>query len=222
MRLPGLYVNKKSNKADLRKAIRNKRTALTLEQQSTAAQGLLIQLQTVPAFRAARKIAMYLINDGEIDPVDVMKWCWKNSMQTYVPLIVRGGNNILLFAEVNQHSEFNENQFGIREPAVEADQIIDAADLDLVLTPLVAFDQNGNRIGMGGGFYDATFAFVKNSFGKRGSEGGSLKKPEMIGIAHEMQKVDGICAEQWDIPLTTVVTDKNVYRAPLLIVGEKD
>ena len=198
-----------ADKNNLRKTIRNRRRSLSAEQQVAAAQGLLARLQTVPAFLTATKIAMYLINDGEIDPIDVMQWCWSNSKQAYLPIVVEKGGNTLLFANVNEQTEYAENRFGIREPLVEPNQMVSAQYLDLVLMPLVAFDQKGNRVGMGGGFYDTTFAFLQKTSARECPD-----KPQLIGIAHEIQQVDDISAEHWDIPLTTVVTDKCIHTVP--------
>ncbi len=144
---------------------------------------------------------MYLVNDGEIDPIKVMQWCWENSKIPYVPVVERERNK-LVFAEVTPQTRFTENRFGIREPEIAETRIVTAQQLDLVLAPLVAFDQTGNRLGMGGGHYDRTFEFLTNT---------DAAKPELIGIAHEIQKVQRIDVEPWDIPLTTVVTDKQVY-----------
>ncbi len=196
-----------NDKVELRKTIRDRRRSLSPEQQASAAQELLARLQTVPAFLAATKIALYLVNDGEIDPIEVMQWCWTHSKQAYVPIVVKEGKNILLFAPVNEQTKYVENRFGIREPLIEPEQTITAQGLDLVLMPLVAFDQKGNRLGMGGGFYDTTFAFLK----KISTKNRAIERPQLIGIAHEIQKVDDIVVEQWDIPLTTVVTNKCVY-----------
>ncbi len=191
-----------TNKTDLRKLIRDKRKSLSDIQQAKAAQGLLSQLLVIPEFLSAEKIALYLCNDGEIDPVEVMQWCWKNSRQAYVPRVVQNHKNSLLFAQVTENTEFTENRYGISEPVVAQEQLLSAQDLDLVLMPLVAFDDNGNRLGMGGGFYDTTFEFIKK---------GNVVKPHLIGIAHEIQKVENIEAESWDIPLSTVVSDSRVY-----------
>ena len=75
--------------------------------------------------------------------------------------------------------------------------------IDLVLVPLVAFDPQRNRIGMGGGFYDRSFAFRKNP---------DQPRPVLIGVAHELQKVDLLEPEPWDVQLDMVVTDQAVYR----------
>ena len=199
-------------KAELRKLIRDKRKSLTADQQLSAATGLLQQLQSVSEFIESDKVAMYLINDGEIDPVKVMHWCWANHRKTFVPIVVQDtianswGNetikNSLQFAAVTKQTRFQPNKYGINEPVVEQQDLVQARDLDLVLMPLVAFDSGGNRVGMGGGFYDTTFEFKKNN---------TECRPHLIGIAHEIQRVENITAQYWDIPLATVVTDKQIY-----------
>ena len=193
---------KSTQKSELRRLIRDRRRALSDEQRTCAAAGLLKQLCGLDDFMQSENVAMYLVNDGEIDPIDTMHWCWQNHRKPYVPIVVQKGSNCLLFAEIQETTEFVENRYGIREPVVAPDDLVEASDLDLVLMPLVAFDSFGNRVGMGGGFYDTTFEFLKN---------GEKQKPVLIGIAHEVQKVERIEAESWDIPLSRVVTDNRVY-----------
>ena len=192
-----------ADKVSLRREMRILRQALDDAQRQAAASGLLRNLMTLDAFTAADSVALYLVNDGEIDPINVMHWCWKNARRTYVPIVIQQQGNSLVFAPVGPDSEFGENRFGIPEPVVDEAEIIGAADLDLVLLPLVAFDASGNRIGMGGGFYDRTFEFVRDQ---------DVRAPTMIGIAHELQRVPQIESESWDIPLSTVVTDSGVYQ----------
>ena len=80
--------------------------------------------------------------------------------------------------------------------------------MDLVLAPLVAFDEQGNRMGMGGGFYDRALQHLKST------NTGSLKrrplKPKVIGIAHELQKVANLHSQSWDITLNAIVTEKRL------------
>ena len=189
-------------KIELRKTLRRRRNALDRAHQQRAAENLLAQLHTLPAFQQSECIALYFANDGEIDPAAVLQWSLAHGKRCYVPVITDGKRSALRFAEVTEHTRFQRNRFGIKEPAVPADQLIDAGKLDLVLLPLVGFDQRGNRIGMGGGFYDTTFAFKKTS---------PQSLPRLVGLAHETQRVDSIDAEHWDIPISAVVTDQRVY-----------
>lgn len=197
-----------SDKTALRRTLRETRRALSDKQQQQAAAGLLEQLQTLDAFSQSQRIALYLPNDGEIDPSAVIDWCAARGRQSYLPVVQQiDGVNFLKFAPVDRHSAFSNNRFGIAEPVVSADALIEADELDLVLLPLVGFDESGNRIGMGGGFYDRTFAFLA----EKTTQEATRRKPLLIGIAHEIQKVLRIDAESWDVPLSTVVTANQVY-----------
>ena len=90
--------------------------------------------------------------------------------------------------------------FGIQEPA--GGPIRAARNLDIILTPLVAFDSAGNRIGMGGGYYDRTFAFLKRRT--------TWRKPKLIGIAFGLQEVDAVPVDTWDVPLDGILTEKGL------------
>ena len=88
------------------------------------------------------------------------------------------------------------NKHQIPEPANKATRYIDPEKLDLVITPLVAFDTNNNRIGKGGGYYDRTFAFRRTT-----------RKPLLVGVAYELQRLPRIEANTWDIRLDQIITD---------------
>ncbi|HBP2722431.1 TPA: 5-formyltetrahydrofolate cyclo-ligase, partial [Pseudomonas aeruginosa] len=97
------------------------------------------------------------------------------------------------------------NRFRISEPLADAGRQRKAWALDLVLLPLVGFDEQGGRLGMGGGFYDRSLAYLARR--KNGH------KPTLIGLAHECQKVDRLALASWDIPLAGTVTDAGWYVA---------
>ena len=78
-----------------------------------------------------------------------------------------------------------------------------ARQLDVVIAPLVAFDESLNRLGMGGGYYDRTFAFRKRAR--------VLRRPVLIGVAYSFQRVDRLQPENWDVPLDVVITEKESY-----------
>ena len=202
-------MNQVGGKSALRKRLRERRNALEGGVQARAAVDLVARLQALPAFRRSGRIALYVANDGEIDPAGVVAWCLEHGKRCYAPVIVGGesdrnrNQNRLRFAEITARTVFQNNRFGIAEPAVAAAQLIDARELDLVLLPLVGFDGCGNRIGMGGGFYDATFAFKKSS---------PRSLPKLVGLAFEIQRVENIAADNWDIPISSVVTERRIYQ----------
>lgn len=121
----------------------------------------------------------------------------------YLPILDTLGANKLWFAPFTRCSKLKYNRFGIPEPQVPKRHWVRAQSLNLVLTPLVAFDMQGNRLGMGGGFYDRTLAFLNRRQ--------YWFKPQVIGIGYDFQKTTGLIRQSWDVPLDGVVTPDNLY-----------
>lgn len=192
-----------NKRTHLRQQIRTLRRSLTPEQQQDAASALLRNLRCRPDFRRAKHIAMYLPNDGEIDPVPLIKLCWRLGKQVYLPVLHPVLHNRLWFVPYTPQTPMVRNIYGIKEPKLIPAKRRAAWSLQLVLLPLVAFDPLGNRMGMGGGYYDRTFSFKNQPHGLRG--------PDLIGLAHEIQKVEKLPVEGWDIPLSSIVTNSQSY-----------
>ena len=188
----------------LRRALRAQRNTLSAAQQLRAAQQLATRLATQPLFRVSRRIAVYLPNDGEIDPVPLMTRIWRMNKTCYLPILSRLTHDRLWFAPFTPDTPLTQNRFGIFEPLTPARNRISAQELDLILMPLVAFDTQGNRLGMGGGFYDKSLAFLRT---RR-----VWRKPHLIGLAHDFQRVDKLTASAWDVPLQAVATDGGIYQ----------
>lgn len=187
----------------LRRELRDKRRALTPAEQTHASQRLAAQLALSRLVRVCRRVALYLPNDGEIDPTPLLERLWRQGKTCYLPILSRLKHDRLWFAPFLPATPLALNRFGIPEPVVPARQWARAQELDLVLMPLVAFDTCGNRLGMGGGFYDKSLAFL----GTRTR----WRKPHLIGLAHDFQRVDRIEPCPWDVPLQGVATDCNLY-----------
>ncbi|MFB3087409.1 MAG: 5-formyltetrahydrofolate cyclo-ligase, partial [Acidiferrobacterales bacterium] len=98
------------------------------------------------------------------------------------------------------------NHFGILEPAAGRRDLVRAQKLDLILLPLVGFDPRGNRLGVGAGFYDRTLAILRHRK--------HWRKPHLIGLAHDLQRIDQLDSDPWDIALQAIVTDEQVYAMP--------
>jgi len=145
----------------------------------------------------SQTIAGYLAVNGEVDLQPLFEWAWYQGKTCYLPVVL---HQVLAFVPYTPHTVLVRNRFGILEPHVtESTCFLPASDLDLVLTPLVAFDAQGNRLGRGAGYYDRSFSFLLNSPG--------LCKPYLIGIAYEWQKTDLLTPAPWDVPLHAVATD---------------
>ena len=195
------------SKNTLRREMRNKRRNLSEQQQDRAAAQLLRNLLKVRSFNQAKRVSMYFPNDGEIDPTLVMLNAWSRSKRCYYPIIFPGRKPKLFFAPVLPGCRLKPDRMGILAPQVPPSKWLKPADLDLILLPLVSFDASGSRIGMGGGFYDASLAFL--SFRTH------WQRPKLIGIAHEVQKTEKIITDHWDVPLELIVTDQAVYNAQI-------
>ena len=168
-----------------------------------AAHRLIAHLVATRLYRVSRRIAVYLPNDGEIDPVPLMARIWKTNKTCYLPILSRLRHDRLWFAPFTQDTPLAANRFGILEPVVPARTWVRAQALDLILMPLVGFDTHGNRLGMGGGFYDKSLAYLRHRL--------LWRKPHLIGLAHDFQRVKKIDACAWDVPLQAVATDQSVY-----------
>ena len=187
----------------LRQDIRRKRRALTRTEQLRAAKRLHAQLCRRPEFIRARHVALYLPNDGEIDPRPLLESCWKMGKKTYLPVLHPILHNRLWFVPFDRNTKLVRNIYKIEEPPIIKAPRRPPWALDLVLLPLVAFDADGNRMGMGGGYYDRTFSFK--------SRRQSIPGPKLIGLAHELQRVDRLPVENWDIPLAGIISDQASY-----------
>jgi len=134
-----------------------------------------------------------------MDLTPLIERAWSLRKKIYLPVLAPLNSGKLWFVRYEPHSRMVRNEFGIPEPVVDHRQRIPARALDLVLTPLVGFDSQGNRLGMGGGFYDRSFAFLKLRK--------HLKKPRLIGIAYECQRLDRLKSEAWDVKLDGCATE---------------
>ncbi|MDI3325133.1 5-formyltetrahydrofolate cyclo-ligase [Pontibacterium granulatum] len=187
----------------LRQEIRRKRRALTKQQQLRAAKRLHAQICRRPEFIRARHIALYLPNDGEIDPRPLLESCWRMGKKTYLPVLHPILHNRLWFVPFDRNTKLVRNIYNIEEPPLLKSPRRPPWALDMVLLPLVAFDADGNRMGMGGGYYDRTFSFK--------SRRQSIQGPKLVGLAHELQRVERLPVESWDIPLAGIITDEDCY-----------
>lgn len=192
------------SRQQLRKEKRLQRRKLTVAQQCLAAQALERQLLRSAEFRNARRIACYLAQDGEIDLISVMASMRGMKKECYIPVLDVMGSRRLWFAPIHQHTQFQLNRYGIPEPRVSARDYVLAHTLDLILVPLVAFDRQGNRLGMGGGFYDSTLAYLKRRQ--------YWFKPHIFGVAHDFQRLEMLHCASWDVPMQSIVTDQCIYQ----------
>lgn len=188
-----------------RAALRDQRRKLTPGQQRRAGESLARHLGRQLFFLRARHIAYYMPNDGEIDPLFLLELAAAAGKKAYLPVLDRRNAGSMAFVPWNPGEPMKANVYGIPEPRRRGTRPIPLWMLDVVCLPLVAFDRNGNRLGMGGGFYDRTFAAFNP---------GTRSKPLLVGLAHHFQQVENLPADPWDIPLHGVATDRGVTFMP--------
>lgn len=174
----------------LRRRLRDRRAALTPTEQRQAAQALAEQVLSLPGWVAGMRAGLTLAFDGEVDTSPLMTALWARGVEVFLPVIDRQCSR-LSFAGHHPQAPLQRNGFGIPEPVHH--QRIGADQLDVLFVPLVAVDAQGNRVGMGGGFYDRTLAGVD--------------RPYLLGMAHAFQQVSALPAQPWDVPLDALVTD---------------
>lgn len=182
--------------------MRAQRRSVSDAQRDICALALLNNLATQNWYLESDSVAAYLSSDGEIDLAPLIESLVARNKQLSLPKL-NSDKGLMTFCDWRPSEELIGNRYGILEPVKEA--IRPLSSHSLVLTPLVAFDSAGNRIGMGGGYYDRLLSnegTPKETYPK--------SRPLIVGVGYEFQQLDLIEAEEWDIPLDAVVTDKEV------------
>ncbi|MBY5993596.1 5-formyltetrahydrofolate cyclo-ligase [Ferrimonas balearica] len=182
-------------RAPLRQQLRQARRALTPQQQKAAAVGLAGHLPDRSLVQHATTVALYIANDGELDPHLLAEVLHARGKRLALPVLHPFHPQHLLFLEFVPGQSLVANRFGIPEPALEKPRVVPMAELDLILMPLVGFDDQGNRLGMGGGFYDRTLGCLEMA-----------ARPALVGLAHDCQRVPQLPSEPWDVPIDAIAT----------------
>ncbi len=185
---------------ELRQRNRARRAALDDAVLEQAASALAQRVLGLSEYRQARSIAAYFAVNGEIGLDPVIEHALSQGKQVFLPNL---DQQALRFAPYFHGQKMRSNKFRLPEPDVDSGDMLAPDVLELVLVPLVVFDADCNRIGMGGGFYDRSFAFRKDP---------SNAEPVLIGVAHELQRVERIVPQDWDVRLDMIVTEQAIYR----------
>lgn len=185
----------------LKQAIRTRkrlqRRQLTHDEQLDLAQKITNRLSQQVFFKQAQHIGLYLPFDGEVSTLPLLKQALLLHKSCYTPILA---NTCLQFIKIDSQTPMTKNRFGILEPCYPMMKVMPAPLLDVVLVPLVAFDKNCHRLGMGAGFYDITFAFRRKSV-----------TPLLIGLAYDFQKIFSVPRNKLDLKLDGVVSEKCFY-----------
>jgi len=190
------------NRKALRASLRQSRQQLSPEKRHIAARSLLDLIGHQDFFRVAQRIAFYQVIDGEIDPQLLLDLALSEGKACFLPVLSRENPEFVSFAAYDADTPLVENQWGIAQPSPET--IVSPTNFDVVFVPLVGFNEQCFRMGMGKGFYDRTFSF--KIFNR-------CSRPLLVGLAHESQLVkEAFPVESWDVRLDAIATDKKIYR----------
>jgi 5-formyltetrahydrofolate cyclo-ligase len=190
----------------LRRRLRRARRALGAARLRANSESIVSRLHALREARVARRIAWYIAADGEPDLSGLRAGPLASARNWYLPVLRGHAKGRLWFVRQRPGEPMRPNRYGIPEPACRRNRLQPVHGLDLILMPLVGFDVRCNRLGMGAGFYDRSLAPLRH---RR-----HWRRPLLIGVAHECQRVEHIDARPWDVPLDAVVTEAAVYRRP--------
>ena len=193
--------DKQALRKQIRQQVRKARQQLSAACQAQSAISLVRQAQQLPELQQAQHIALYLSNDGELDTAPLLQYLQQQGKTLYLPVLHPFTAGYLLFQRYDAQTPMHCNKFGIREPKPDVTAIALPAQLDVIFMPLVAFDAQGQRLGMGGGFYDRTLATLPQD----------SQKPLLLGLAHQCQQVETVPTEPWDVPLPLVLTPQQLW-----------
>lgn len=187
----------------LRRTLKQRRRQIPPDQRTLLNARLTSHIQQLPVFRRAQHIAGYVACGGEADPLALLRLAQRQRKQCYLPVLHPFLPRKLLFAPWTTTTPMRHNRFGIPEPVYSVAHCIQPALLNLVLTPLLGFDHQAHRLGMGGGFYDRTFAF------RRWRQ--HWHQPCLLGMAFTEQQCPTLPQYPWDVALDLVVTPEAIF-----------
>lgn len=186
---------------DLRSRLKTKRRQLSEYQVAEAAVSVNKKLWQLPELARGYRIGCYLSVNGEVNCDKFIRTAWMRKKRIFVPVLRK---NDMGFYQLNPDDSLQNNRFGIPEPSQKTSAYISAKNLDIILVPLLGFDSKGNRLGMGGGYYDRILAFTKYR--------STFRRPLLIGLGYDFQHAEALKHNNWDIPMHLVVTQAQTYR----------
>jgi 5-formyltetrahydrofolate cyclo-ligase len=192
-----------SSTAEIRQQLRQYLNHLKSgEHEQLVTQAIRHFLQT-PEYRRCRNIAAFFPVRHELDLMPLIETCWADNKKVYLPCLLPKPFQKMCFLPYGPKTPMTANRYNIPEPALSIRQQINIHQLDIVITPLLAFGPRGERLGMGGGYYDRTFAFQNRS--------SNYRRPRLWAIALQAQSRD-LTANPWDVNIHGVATEQTVYR----------
>jgi 5-formyltetrahydrofolate cyclo-ligase len=184
----------KMDKAAVRKMMIRRRNDLTLDEVADFSREIEAKLFSCEDFLSRDSVLYYLSFGKEVRTDTMIERSLKLGKKVYVPRIIKTGNKLEICEIKSLETSFDINTFGIREPSGAS--VVSPTKIDAIVTPGLAFDSSGGRIGFGGGYYDRLFMELP---------GNSLR----LGVAYGFQIVDSLHQDVWDKKVQKVFTEKD-------------
>lgn len=188
------------DKAALRRALRARRAAVPRAERRRAARQLVRLALRHRLLTRTRRSGFYVPNGHEIDVLPLLARALGLGVACYLPIVPGRGRRKLWFTRLGEHPAWRLNRYGIPEYHPPAPRRCRATALDSLFMPMLGFDAEGWRIGMGGGYYDASLAALRR---RR-----HWRRPRLIGVAFATQEVDCVPHDAWDVPLDGMLTER--------------
>ena len=185
---------KKKQKA-FRDSYRQKRIAIPSDDRVILHKEINRVLLTNATLERCKTIAAYLNLPSEVNLSEFIRSAQKRGQSVCVP-VVDATNEVMEFRDLPVDFERQKNRTD-ENLALLTQKKRELIELDCALVPMLVFDSQGNRIGMGGGYYDK---FFKNP----------ETRPLLIGIAYELQKAEKIISQKWDVKMDMIATEQGL------------
>ena len=188
-----------SDKQALRRQVRRARMALTPLQRAAAMRAVVRHASRL--LRRGKRIGAYLAAGSELDVALLINTALWRGCGVYLPQIPNGSRRLWFSRLGAERRWYLHPRYRIAEydgPCLRAER------LDVLFVPLLAVDEQGYRMGQGGGFYDTTLAFRQRH--------PLLRRPLLVGVAYDCQRVTAVPREAWDVRLDYLVTESGLYR----------
>jgi len=185
-------------RTELRKRLRDQRRHLPAEHRSNAEHAAARHLEKFLGSQPPGLLGTYMPTDGELDINHTVGSLRDLGWRIFLPVLQ--ADLQMEFAEWVATESLLLNKFGILEPVAPA-ELLSASSLDVVVVPCVALDESGNRLGFGAGYYDRAFS---------GQVAGTERLPKLVGCAFDLQLVQGLAAEPWDVPMQYTLTESKL------------
>jgi len=187
------------SKIEIREFSLKARKGLSREELEELSSAVMKNVISSPEYKVSKVVATYVSKSGEVKTEGIIRDSLRTGKRVLVP-VSRPENTSLIFSELrNYESELAPGRFGVREPTSQYLRPVPLGEADLILVPLVAWDDRGHRLGYGKGYFDSALA-------------GAGISPITMGLGLESQQVSRIPEDEHDVPLRAIATEGRVIR----------